>query len=245
MTVNAITSAVADAFGRTLTDSWGTADSGQVWTNSSGAAADYDVTGTAGTHTVTTVDVSRRSAITAPSADVDLQAAIATGALATGGPQLPSLMARVVDGNTMYLAQLSISTTQTITLSVRKRLSGVETELDSFTTALTHVAGTFYQVRFQVTGSLVQAKAWLASNPEPGGWQVSATDTSLTAAGSIGCRSLRQTANTNANLVVSFDNFKLLNPQRFTVVRSRNGVVKSHTVGGTDVRLAYPTIVAL
>lgn len=237
-------STVFDTFTRSVTDSWGTADSGQAWTNAGGAGTEYDVTGAAGTHTLTTVDTARRSTITAPSADADVQVSIATGALATGGPQLPALMARAVDGDNLYMAQLSISTTATITLSIRKRVAGAETELATFTTSLTHVADTFYRVRLNVSGSQVQAKAWLATVAEPMVWQVSATDTALTAAGSVGCRGVRQNANTNTNLVVSFDSFELSNPQTYTVMRSQNRAVKAHSAGA-DVRLAFPAYTAL
>jgi hypothetical protein len=76
-------------------------------------------------------------------------------------------------------------------------------------------------------------------------WQTSASDTSLTAAGSVGVRSILSSANTNTlPVTVSFDNFTVLNPQTLTVTRSLNGVVKTHQAG-QDLRLAAPSYVAL
>ena len=55
---------------------------------------------------------------------------------------------------------------------------------------------------------------------------------------------MRTNSNTNANLLANYDDFELLNPQRFTIARSVNGVVKAHAAG-TDVRLARPVYLAL
>ncbi|MFJ9031086.1 hypothetical protein ACIRQP_21655 [Streptomyces sp. NPDC102274] len=80
---------------------------------------------------------------------------------------------------------------------------------------------------------------------EPGAWTVETTDTSLTAAGQIGTRSILSTANTNSlPVIATWGDVLVQGPQRFTVTRSVNGIVKAHN-GGTDVRLAVPTITAL
>lgn len=45
MTVSSVTGLVQDTFARTVTSGWGTATSGQAWTTSGGASADYSVQG--------------------------------------------------------------------------------------------------------------------------------------------------------------------------------------------------------
>lgn len=244
MEVSAITPGVLDPFTRTTTPGWGTPDIGAAWVSSGGAGGDHYTQGAEAAHQLTNVDVARLDLTPVSGADFDVQADIATAALAAGGPQLVSVVARAADGDNTYMAQLSISTTQTITLTLRKRVAGVETQLATFTTSLVHSAFAFFRVRFQVIGTQLRARVWSASAPDPRGWQVTATDSSLTAGSNVGLRSVRQTANSNANLVVSFDNVQLLNPQRFIVGRAVNGISKGHAAG-TDVRLAYPTIVAL
>jgi hypothetical protein len=70
------------------------------------------------------------------------------------------------------------------------------------------------------------------------------TDTAITSASNVGFRGFSNTGNTNVNPQARFDNFKVLNPQTFTVTRSVNGVTKTHS-SGTDLSLAYPSITAL
>jgi hypothetical protein len=244
MSVTNCTSAAKDDFSTNQTDTWGSADVGGTWTNVGGVSTNFDVAGGVGTHTLTSVNVSRRSLLTAPYADFDIYCDITTSATATGASLTGAIMARYLDIDNMYMARLEFTTTNTIVLTIRKWLTASETVLGTYTTRLTHVAGTYVRVRFQGTGTTLKAKAWTVGALEPGLWDVSVTDSSLTAAGSIGCRSISASGNTNVNPIVSYDNFDLVNPQTMTVTRSSNGVVKTHTAG-TDVRLAYPAYTAL
>jgi flagellar hook protein FlgE len=232
-------SAAADTFTRTASAStWGTPTTGSAWVNTGGVAADHYTTGTEGAHRLTAVDVARLDLTAISGTDALVQADIATAALATGGPQLVSLVARAVDGDNCYMAQLSISTAQVITLSIRKRAAGVESELGSYTTRNVHSAFAFFRLQFQAIGSELKARVWAVGALSPD-WQVEVSEGALTSGSNVGCRSVRQTANTNANLIVSWDNFELLSPQTFTVIRSINGVTKTHSAGA-DLRLAYP-----
>lgn len=242
--VNAITPSLRDSFARTTSPGWGTPDIGAAWTASGGAGGDHYTQGAEAAHLLTGVDVPRLDLTPVAGADHDVQTDVATFALATGGPQLVAVVARAADGNNCYMGQLSISTSQTITLSLRKRVAGVETQLATVTTSLVHSAFAFFRLRLQVIGSELKARVWPAGGAEPVGWQVVATDTSLTAGGSVGCRSVRQTANSNANLVVAWDNVVLHSPQALSVARSQNGVVKAHAAGA-PVRLAFPAIAPL
>ncbi|MFD9445517.1 hypothetical protein ACFWBR_42270 [Streptomyces sp. NPDC060006] len=244
MTVTAATPALVDTFGRTTTPGWGTPDVGAAWVSTGGAGGDHYTQGSEAAHQLTGVDVARLDLTPVAGTDHDVWADLATAALATGGPQLVSVVARATDDANLYMAQLSISTSQVITLTLRKRVGGVETQLDTFTTSLVHSAFTFYRLRLKVSGSKLKARVWQASGTDAKNWQVSATDTSLTTGSHVGVRSVRQTANSNANLIVSVDNMQLLNPQRFTVERSVNGVIKAHAAG-SGVVLAKPAIRAL
>lgn len=245
VTVTACTSSVRDTFTRSVTDGWSSPDVGAAWVNSGGVAGNFDVNGSAGTHTMTTVNVSRRSEIPQVVADFDLIVDVASNDLASGGSQFVGLMARVADSNNLYTARAEFTTAAAVVLTIRKRVGGVETELGTFTSTLTHVAGTFYRLRFQGVGSLLRARIWAVAGTEPEGiWHVQLTDTALTAAGSLGVRSILAAANTDVSPVMSYDNFASLNPQTATVVRSVNGVVKSHSAG-TSVSLLTPMRAAL
>jgi hypothetical protein len=240
-----IQSSVLDTYTRTASAStWGTPTVGTAWVNTGGVAGDHYTTGTEGAHRLTAVDVARLDLTAANGTDFDVTVDTGTAALATGGPQLTSVVARATDGDNLYMAQLSISTAAVITLTIRKRVATVETQLGTYTTTLTHTAFAFFRLRFQVIGSALKARVWSASGTDPVGWQIEVTDTALTTGSNVGCRSVRQTANTNANLVVQWDNFELLNPQTHTVIRSINGVTKTHSAGA-DLRLAYPAYTSL
>lgn len=246
MTVTAINPSVSDTFTRTTANGWGTATSGQAWTGTGGAVGDHYTQGSEGVHKMTAVSSSVRDLVTASGTDHDVRMSISTSAAATGGDQYVAAVARVTDENNLYMAQLQFSTTGAVTLTLRKRVAGVETVLGTWSGGVgaSHTAfGKFY-IRLHVRGSTLRCRAWAAATTEPGLWQIIATDTSLTTGTSVGARSVRTSGNTNANLLANWDDFELLNPQTFTVTRSVNGVTKAQTAG-TAVRLAYPANAAL
>lgn len=236
---------MADTFtGRTVASGWGTSDFGDAWTFSGGAATDYAVSGGVATHSQTSVNVSRYSTLPAPSADTDITVTVSTSALAVGGPEYVGIAARWLDSNNLYFARIAFNTNQALTLVIQKRVGGTQSDLTSLVVPGTHAAGTAFKLRFSVKGSTLMAKAWLASGTEPD-WQSTATDTALTAAGRIGVRSILSSSSTNTlPVTATYDNFTVNNYQRFTVVRSLNGVVKSHSAG-EPLSLTNPAIVAL
>jgi phage replication-related protein YjqB (UPF0714/DUF867 family) len=192
------------------------------------------------------INVSRYGLIASTKADVDLQVNMATDVAATGGPHFLQLVARHLDTSNNYLARVAFNEDQTITLTLRKRVGGSESLLATassyYTNHLTHAANRYFTLRFQVTGSTLRAKVWQTGQAVPDDWQVTTTDTDLTLPGSVGIRAILSSANTNTlPVTASFDDFRQMTSQTFTVARSTNGVVKSHPAG-SDIRLAYPAI---
>jgi hypothetical protein len=245
MRVTAATSKIADTFTRSTSSGWGTADTGQTWSTTGGSAADYSTSGSVGQHSLTSINVSRYTVTTAPCADVDLRVEVATSVLAAGGPHYLHLVARYADANNMYLGRLAFNADQTLTVTLQKRVGGTQTDLISGNVNGTHVAGAFWGLRFQVQGAVLRARAWLLTDAEPGAWHAVTTDSSLSDAGSVGVRSVLSSINSNTlPVTASYDNFKILNAQTFTVTRSINGVAKTHSAG-EDIRLANPTYLAL
>ncbi|MGW3110563.1 hypothetical protein [Streptomyces sp. NPDC001091] len=246
MRVTAIAPAVTDAFGRTASTGWGAADSGETWTAVGGSASDFSVSSGVGRVSQTNINTGRYIVLPAPTADVDVVVSTSTSALATGGPHYVGLVARYADSSNLYFARLAFGTDQSIKLVLQKRLSALQTDLASATLGITHAANTLYRIRFQVQGSTLRARAWRAADPEPAStWHVIATDTSLTAVGQVGVRSILDSANSNSlPVTASYDDFALLNPQKFTVTRAVNGIVKAQ-LAGADLRLAHSPRVAL
>jgi phage replication-related protein YjqB (UPF0714/DUF867 family) len=198
---------------------------------------------------VDTINASRWATIPWGSPDFDIKAAMTTDKVPTGGSHFLHLGGRFTGLNDNYLARLEFSTTSTLTLTLRKRVAGTETLLATASANITgnyaFTPGRMFYLRFNVTGSLLSAKIWQAGQTEPDGWAVQTTDTSITAVGSVGIRSILSSANTNTLPVTfSYDDFQQISPQSFEVTRSVNGVVKSQTAG-TPVNVDPAPIVAL
>jgi hypothetical protein len=110
---------------------------------------------------------------------------------------------------------------------------------------LTHTATTDYRLRFKAQGSWLYVKVWNNANAEPTQWTDVAWDESITAAGSWGVRCLLNSGNTNTTPVsIQFDTDATLHPQKFTVTRSVNTVVKAHAAGDA-VGLFQPNYLGL
>jgi hypothetical protein len=201
---------IEDTFTRTVAaGAWGNTDTGQTWVNTSGSATDYSVSGGFGRHDMLTVSTSRRSAVTQPQADADIRADIAFTQVPTGNDIHGAIMARAADGNNMYMARLEVRTDATVWASVVRRSGGVNTILGTLQIGTGYTANQLWSLRFNVTGSMLRLRAWLASNPEPTGWMLELSDATFTAASTVGLRSERVTGNTNTGLVVLYDNFSV------------------------------------
>ncbi|MFE4715909.1 hypothetical protein ACFRLW_05555, partial [Streptomyces sp. NPDC056728] len=246
MQASAISSFLRDQFARTVSSGWGTSDTGQAWARvGGGPATDYNVTSGYAGQILSTLDTSRRTSVTAAHPDADLYAEITTSALAVGDSLFGGVAARMLDASNMYLLRAEFTTGNLVLLSVRKIVADVQTQLGAVTLPFTHAVGQWARVRFQIQGSTLRARGWLSGGPEPAVWNISVTDSTITAANAIGTRSIRATGNTNtATVEVRYRAIDVINPQTFTVTRSVNGVVKSQSAA-TDVRLAAPAITAL
>lgn len=201
----------ADAFGRTVAAGWGTADTGQAWTVAS-TASDFSVTPGNGLHSHSSLNVARTATLPCAATDLDVTADFSTPVLAAGGSLYAYVTARQADSSNFYTARVQMTTTQTMVLTIRKRVAGTETELANITVPTAHAASTWYTVRLRVVGSALSAKLWQVGNLEPA-WQITATDTDLTAAALTGVRSLLGTGYSGTLPVVfSFDNFRASEP---------------------------------
>lgn len=69
-------------------------------------------------------------------------------------------------------------------LKIRKSVSGSASTISSAAFSVSN--GTTYGFRFQVIGTALKGRIWNTSSAEPGTWDISVTDSSVTAAGYIG-----------------------------------------------------------
>lgn len=246
MTATAIASAFTDTFTRSVSNGWGSSDSGHAWSTTGGVAADYSVNGTRGIMSLGVVGSLRGTYISAlPVADIDRTITVRIPVLATGaGIQARNVARWDVTANTYYAAMIRAETTASVTLQILKVVAGATTTMRAKTiVGLTHTATTDYRLRFKVDGSWLYAKVWVGS--EPTQWSDAVWDTEITAAGSWGYRGVLNSGNTNTLPVdLQFDDDATLHPQRFTVTRAVNGVAKSHSAAAA-VGLFQPNFLGL
>lgn len=250
MRVTAVSPYITDAFGRTTANGWGTADSGQAWTATGGLAADYSTGSGIGVTTHPSVNTAHLLTIAAPRSSQEVYVDVAVSATATGDSMYGGPVLRAIDNNNFYTARLEFTTTNTLVLTIRKRVNGSETILGTYNPSDTYAGSSFYRIHFKISGNTLKAAVWDATTANQNMWHVTATDSSAVfpfLSGdpqSVGVRALTGTGNTNVNPQIQFDNFKLVDTQTFTVTRSINSITKAQTAN-TDVRLAYPMIISL
>ncbi|MFG3340526.1 hypothetical protein [Glycomyces sp. NPDC048151] len=248
MSVSAVTGSFSDTFTRSVSNGWGTSTSGHAWSTTGGVAADYSVNGTRGIINLTTVGSLRSTYISAlPVANIDRTVTVRVPVLATGaGIQVRNAARWDVAANTYYAAMVRVETTQAVTLQLLRVVAGSTTTLRQKTiTGLTHTTTTDFRIRFKVQGNSLCAKVWSAAASEPAQWSDCAWDDQISAAGAFGVRCVTNAGNTNVTpIAIQVDDDATLHPQKFTVTRSVNGVVKSHAAGAA-VGLFQPNYLGL
>jgi hypothetical protein len=193
-----------DAFNRTTASGWGTADQGGAWTVS-GTAADYSTApGTAPILWIGTAYQSNSatntihlSTIGSSILDSDQRVMLSCPVVATGAEIDVGLVARFADSSNYYFAEVRFNTDNTVGLRIQRRVAGTNTSITTATASFLYSANTAIRLRFQVTGTTVQAKVWLDGAVEPASWTATASDANILTAGAVGCRSIVATSNTN------------------------------------------------
>lgn len=242
VTASAISSYVSDSFTRSVSNGWGTATSGQTWTSTGEAASDRSVNGSAGVVTLAANVANTRWQRLVSMTDCEVQVSISPSALATGNSFLPAVLFRYQSGTAFYRARLRLTTGGLVQIEVVDFVTVVGSTV---TTGLTYAANDVLWVRARIVGQTISARVWKNGTPDPRTWQVSQTipSGSLTS-GDIGVTASAFSGNTNVSPQLRFDNFEVLNPQRFTVTRAVNGISKAQPAGA-DIALAHPSTIAL
>lgn len=201
----------ADAFSRTVSGGWGSADTGGAWTIGGGAANTSVASGT-GRTTMASAGAQVTASLNDVSAsDTDLRLAVALDKAATGGGTYLSVVGRKVGTSGDYRTKLRFQDTGAVALSLVRKVSSTQTTLASATlTGVTYSPGQVLQVRLRVAGTgttSLAVKVWPSGATEPTGWQLSATDSTsaLQSAGSLGIESYLSGSSTNAPVTAFYD----------------------------------------
>ncbi len=198
-----------DAFERTGTSGWGTADVGGAWTVAGGAASAASVADGVGklalpagsTRNVTLNGVSAKNVTL--SMDFSMDAASTTGAAYAG------LIARST-GTDSYVVRSWLHANGSVWIVIQRGA----TVLSSYQVpGITRAPGDAFSLKVDVSGgasTTISAKLWRQGSAEPAAWQTSFVDTAgIDAAGAVGVHSSRAASATSTG-TVSVDNFRVL-----------------------------------
>lgn len=198
---------ITDTFTRSVSNGWGTADTGQSWTVV-GTAADFSVTGTKGQHSLAALSAPHFSQI-GSFADGDVAFDVTIPVNATGGNyDTGDAIFRYVDSNNYYQCHLIADTDGFAKVGIGKLVAGVFTTLAGLVSVGAYSPGTVVKMRAEVFGSTLKVKGWLSTASEPDSWTGTATDTSFTAAGQLSIKTQLSGGNTNTQpVVIQVDNY--------------------------------------
>jgi hypothetical protein len=205
-----LASLVEDSFTRTVVNGFGNPDIGGAYTLTDVATA-YQVNGSEGTITPTvgsttawaTVDIG------SPDFDVTAQLGVVGNMLATSTART-YVGGRFTDAANNYAAFIQqVQSTGAIVLAIEKTVAGVVSNLIVVTSTLAIDGGARVNVRFMGSGQLLKVKAWALSDPQPLGWDIETSDTSLTTGNraGVGGQSRGLTGNT-----IGVDNLRITVP---------------------------------
>lgn len=212
-----------DAFGRTSSNGWGSADVGGAYSivGSGGTVAnsDWAVAGGKATHSVPATNAYRASYLaTLLYRDVDVRVDVSLPFTnVTGGPlEVANIMVRGTSTADYYMARVTVETDESVKI-VLMYADGTTVGGAAATVAgLTHSSSQSLRVRMLLEDKQLLARVWAVGTPEPVTWTATAY---VPAVGSpvigwVGVRSGVSSTNTNTlPIVFSYDNFEVRSPR--------------------------------
>ncbi|MEV7584384.1 hypothetical protein [Streptomyces erythrochromogenes] len=241
----AATSLAEDTFTRSVAaGGWGTASDGHAWTLTGGvSSSERSVSSNRGVITVTgSQTLHRQQTVSETCMDADVRCQVAVSATATGGTLNACVLLRWTSTTAHYRARVEFTTGGGISVSVTNGATIIGT---SVVTGVTYAPGDTIEVRVRIIGYRILMRVWRTGTLEPVLWHIDRTDVANTnPAGAVGLSAHGGTGNSNGSVDYRFDNFLVESPQRITVTRAVNDVVKAHAAGAR-IRLAQPARAAL
>ncbi|SCF06632.1 hypothetical protein [Micromonospora mirobrigensis] len=209
---------VVDTFGRSVTGGWGTSDSGSVWAVSTvggGSSADFNVGGFVsgkGTHSHGGTNRYMRSVVASANIqDPDQVMDLAIySPFVTGAAVVMGVVGRYQDANNYYWLRTEFNAgSSNIQLKISKVVGGTDTQIAN----VNPLPGLSYglsavRMRARIIDDMLQIKAWPASGSEPASWNLTAYDSTFSAAGGVGIQSWVVGGNTNSMpFPITYDNY--------------------------------------
>ncbi|MET4637323.1 PKD domain-containing protein [Mycetocola sp. 2940] len=212
-------SLAADTFNRTVTNGFGTADSGGAWTTS-GSATAFSVSAGAGRIRFATPGVTNAAYLNAVSSNAtDLTFRVSSDKAASGSGTYVTAVGRRVGSTAAYQAKMVMRSDGRATIALERTAGTAVTVIAPgiLVPGLTIAAGDSVTVRMSTVGvspTTVQAKVWKTGTPEPSAWHRTMTDSTaaLQVAGSVGVSVYLSSSSTTAPVVVSIDDLVAVRP---------------------------------
>jgi hypothetical protein len=205
-----ITPFATDSFGRTVASSWGTADTGGVYTIS-GGSSNFSVGGGVGNIKLASAGSSASAALASVSStDTEVRVGVALNEVQTGGGTYISVVGRRISSTSDYRVKLKYASTGVVTEVLESVVGGTETALKTAVVpGVTYTPGMVLNVRLQVTGTsptTLNAMVWANGTTQPATWQATVTDNtaSLQVAGGVGLVAYLSGSSTNPPETASF-----------------------------------------
>lgn len=230
-----------DTFTRVEVDQWGNLDSGEAWVPAGGVASDRSVNGSGGIITLqANPSTIRFQQLLNSIADTEILLTMSPQQVSTGASMIPGVLLRA--SGDYYRARVHFGTSGEMFASVTRVVTAIGS-----TPSLPwmYAADDVFWVRVRIVDQRVLMRVWPETTDEPTIWHIDRTvETDPIASGAVGVTCSAFGGNTNVNPSITYDNFQVVTPQSFTVVRGVNEITRAWDAG-TDVRLARPAIVAL
>lgn len=213
---------VVDLFNRESIDGWDRATTGQRWLfrgTGGTTVADTDVHDGVGTMAISGAVDSFRLCYIDPT-DLSVLNVDTTTSCSCAVPTGAAIEACTIyfrydpTGNNYYQLRTVINTDATVTVAIFRAVAGVETAVVTSTVVpgLIHQADQSLNVRCKIVGSGISIKVWRFGLAEPAGWQLTATDSTISVPGTVGVRSAIYAGNSNAKpMIFSYDSFRAIN----------------------------------
>ncbi|CAN5555559.1 hypothetical protein BH20CHL6_BH20CHL6_06740 [soil metagenome] len=210
-----------DTFTRTVSNGWGAAEAGGGRYSLAGPAGDFSVDGSRGTIRSPVPGASRSASLASLEVrDVDLAMLITNDQLGDGLHLYLSGRRRIGGtGLNEYRGRMRLAANGAVYLRATRVIDRAETAIGPETRVpdVLHAPGSRIWLRAQIVDvapTTVRIKAWMDGQPEPGGWQATATDSSapLEAAGGAAVVTYLAGNATTAPLVSAIDEFTVRAP---------------------------------
>jgi hypothetical protein len=207
----------SDSFNRVLDNGWGSAATGGRYTLD-GASVDFTVDG-AGNLRLPAANANRAAMLGSVSVrDVDIRFRVSTNKVPAGGSVYAYGVVRRV-GDSAYRPKLILNRDGSVAVHAGVVVNNAERSVAPLVVVpgLRHTAGGHIWLRARITGAnptTIRVKAWAAGQAEPTGWQFTATSSTAAVqqAGGVGLRAYVDATVSNAPIVVTFDDFTVVNP---------------------------------